>query len=242
MLKSLEKTLSFKECLCLEKKYLCKVVVVSKKQGVEKIQKAYAQGFRHFGESYLQEALLKQAALKKVCPDIVWHFVGNIQSNKLKLIVPNFSYLHSVGSLNIVNKIIAYKKSNSSLKSNLKIFLQVNISKDPKKSGFLLKKSHVHLNSETKIFASQDFLESIEAIKHTPQVYLQGFMTMPFLHSDLKRVEFDFQALQLLSLQYSKQAGYKLETSMGTSCDYKTALSVGTSWVRLGEIILGSRA
>ncbi|MBE8221683.1 MAG: YggS family pyridoxal phosphate-dependent enzyme [Bdellovibrionales bacterium] len=243
MLKTLNKNLSFNDCVALEKQHLCKIVVISKKQNIQTIQKAYKQGFRHFGESYAQEAILKQKALIKLCPDIIWHFVGGIQSNKLKLIVNNFSYLHSVDSLSILNKIILYKKKQhiqqgtNSNTNILKIFLQINISNDTKKSGFLV----TNLQDNTQVM-SKDFLESLSLINNFSEIYLQGFMTMPFLYNDLNKVESDFKKLQLLSLQYSKQMGHKLETSMGTSCDYKAALKSGSNWLRLGEIILGSRA
>lgn len=256
MLKPLGKSISFLDCLNLEKKYSCKIIVVSKKQKIETMEKAYAQGFRHFGESYVQEALLKQKVLKTTCPDIIWHFVGSIQSNKLKLIVPNFSYLHSVDSLSLVHKIITHTKKNTIPSKHLNIFLQINVSNDPKKSGFLLKKFSDdlkqnnlnqdklklgNLKQEDNPLLSEDFNKSVELIKNTTQIYLQGFMTMPFLYSDLTKTEQDFQRLKLLSVKYSKQVSYQLETSMGTSQDYKLALNAGAHWIRLGEIILGKR-
>ncbi|MBE8163175.1 MAG: YggS family pyridoxal phosphate-dependent enzyme [Bdellovibrionaceae bacterium] len=243
MLKQITPKLSFKNCVQLQEKYQCKVVAISKKQSVESIRQAYQQGFRHFGESYVQEALLKQEALQTLCPDIIWHFVGNIQTNKLKGIVSNFSYLHSVGSLKAVQKIIAYQDQLASLNQKpLKIFLQINISKDVKKSGFILTESMVN-SQQTKasFFSSPDFLKSLEAIKNTLHVHCQGLMTMPFLYSDLKQLERDFQKLQAISQHYSKQINDKLDTSMGTSRDYKLALNAGADWVRLGESIFGPR-
>lgn len=244
-----QQDLTYKNCVSLEEKYSCTVIVVSKKQSVEKMQKAYTQGFRHFAESYVQEALGKQEVLKQCCPDIVWHFIGNIQSNKLKWILPNFSYLHSVSSLKLVNKILDYKwsenKKNSVLnkeavckKNNL--FLQVNISKDSKKRGFLLKDNEFNLNK--RLEQGSDFLKSIDKINQSSQFVLKGFMTMPFFYTESQLIKVDFQKLQSLAIMYSKYLGYNLDTSMGISRDYSLALAAGSKWVRLGEILLGTRA
>lgn len=126
------------------------LLAISKKQSAEKIREAYNAGQKKFGESYLQEALAKQAILKDL--DIEWHFIGNIQSNKTKLIAQNFNWVHSVNRLSIAEKLNAHR---ASIQTPLNICIEVNI------------------DSPEDVFA---LAKNIAPLKH---LALRGLMIMP---------------------------------------------------------------
>ena len=192
-----------------------KILAVSKLQPTEKIEALYNEGQRDFGENYIQEALGKIESLKHL--DINWHLIGPIQKNKIKFLRKNFSYIHSVDSLQLAKKI-----SDAALQLNYvqKIFIQLNLAEEETKSGYQLHQ----FESEWPELSS---LKGISII---------GLMTMPPLENISEKNRVFFKKL--------KYIGNKLnltEFSMGTSHDYKIALEEGATWIRLGTTLFGER-
>ena len=195
-------------------------IAVTKKQPVSAIQEAINAGIRHIGESYLQEALNKQAELSD--QSICWHFIGQIQSNKCLLIAKNFSWVHSVSSLKVV-KLLA--KGRESSRSPLNICIQVNLCGETQKSGVLL-------NEVPKI---------IDGILDQPKLNLRGFMFIPPRVAAGVSLSSLFQTMFNLK-QHWVNKGVPLDVlSMGMSQDYELAIENGSNMVRIGSAIFGAR-
>lgn len=201
-----------------------RIVAVSKTQSIEAIEKLQTQGFQVFGENYVQEALIK--IVKH--PEYEWHFIGSIQTNKLKDIVGNFKLIHSVDRLSVVEKI---SKIAQDKKIEQEILLQVNFSKEETKSGFF----------------EEDLLKNFATILKMQGVIVRGLMVFPPLgNPELSRLDFRKGKLLLESLQ--RQIDPKVyknknfnELSMGTSHDYDIAIEEGSTLLRLGTILFGER-
>lgn len=190
-------------------------IAVSKNQPIEKIIEVYNQGYRHFGENYVQEAIEKIEALKHL--EITWHFIGSLQKNKIKYLKNNFEYIHSIESL---EQIEILNKKSEAIGWKQKIFLQVNLADEDSKSGWNEKNLVVHWD-KIRSFASIDVV---------------GLMTMPPLENDAENNRVYFTKL----VQLGKKLGLK-QFSMGTSHDYKIALEEGATWVRIGTALFGER-
>lgn len=194
-----------------------KVVAVSKLQPSDRIRELHLKtGHLDFGENYLQEATPKMVDLKDL--NLRWHFIGRLQKNKLRGIVGNFDYIHSVDSPALIQKIseIALEK-----KAEQKILLQVNLSKEETKGGF-----------EPR-FLEENFCNWVQ----TPFVKIVGLMTMPPLTSSVvEPTENYFSQLRQLAVRINVP-----ELSMGTSSDYQLALREGATMIRLGTILFGNR-
>lgn len=204
-----------KELFEVNKWQIGKLIAVSKLQPIEKIVELYNQGYRHFGENYVQEALDKVEALKNL--DITWHFIGSLQKNKIKYLKKNFKYIHSIESLEQI-KVLDQKSQAIDYVQN--IFLQVNLAEESTKSGW----------TESSLFAAWPQISKFTHIKCV------GLMTMPPLENEPENNRVYFKKL----VQIGKQLGVS-EFSMGTSHDYKIALEEGATWVRLGTILFGER-
>ena len=190
------------------------LLAVSKNQSVEKIREAFASGQTRFAENYLQEALLKQAAL----PDLVieWHFIGNIQSNKTKLIATHFDWVHSVNRFEIAQRLNHARDANHPLN----ICIEVNIDDEATKSGV----------------SSQDVSSLAEKIKSLPNLTLRGLMVIPE-----KNHAAAFEKTAALQQELIRN-GFLLDTlSMGMSADFEAAIAAGSTMVRIGTAIFGER-
>jgi len=192
------------------------ILAVSKGFKSQEIKTILDMGQNDFGESKFQEAFEKQLILKDFS-QIKWHFIGRIQSNKIRKIVQNFKYIHSVDSFEKLQKI-----SNISFeeKKNPSIMLQVKLSDDPTKGGF-----------------SPEVLKSkwIE-IQELKNIVLTGLMTInPKGISSKENLKL-FKKCRFLadSLQLP-------DCSMGMSGDWEEAIEAGSTWLRLGSIIFGER-
>ncbi len=194
-----------------------KIIAVSKLQPIEKINQLIDEGHFIFGENYVQEALDKIDQLNN--NKIEWHFIGSLQKNKVKFVVGQFAYIHSVDSLGLLQKIqqIAYEK-----KTIQKIFLQINIAKEISKGGF----APVELSQ---------ILNEIQSFDHIEVV---GLMTMPPLTENPEDVRPYFRELKSLGEKYFSKS---IQYSMGTSHDYQIAMSEGATMIRLGTILFGDR-
>ncbi|MCS6838727.1 MAG: YggS family pyridoxal phosphate-dependent enzyme [Bdellovibrionaceae bacterium] len=199
----------------------CRLIAVSKKQPISAILELYHAGCRDFGENYSQELIEKQFELKEI-NDIRWHFIGNIQKNKLKHLVGIVEYIHSVGSIDIARIIseIAEKKGLTQ-----KILLQLNLAHESTKNGF----------TEDELLR---FLPDIIAL---PNVEVVGLMTLPPLYNNHENVRPFFRQLRTLRDQLQNEYPSIKELSMGTSQDYLIAIEEGATMIRLGTLLFGPR-
>lgn len=199
---------------------IVQLITVSKTRSANEIRKAVAAGAFHIGENYLQEALDKQTELHD--ENIVWHFIGPIQSNKTQAIANNFDWVHSVDRLKIAQRLNDQRDVE---KAPLNICIQVNISNEASKSGVLL--------AELPALAQQ-----INAMSH---LTLRGLMAIPSPNQSEADLATDFSRMQN-SLDSLNQNGLSLDTlSMGMSGDIEIAIAAGSTMVRIGTAIFGPR-
>ena len=193
------------------------ILAVSKGFKSQEIKTIQNIGQNHFGESKFQEAFEKQLTLKDL-KQIEWHFIGQLQSNKIRKIVQNFKYIHSVDSFEKLQKIsnIAFEE-----KKNPSIMLQVKLSDDPTKGGF---------NPELLMLKWRE-------IQELKNIKLTGLMTINPRGLNPK------QNLELFKKCRSLADSFKLpDCSMGMSGDWEEAIDAGSTWLRLGSLIFGDRS
>ena len=195
------------------------LVAVSKLKPASDIEDLYKVGQRDFGENYVQELVDKQAALPS---DINWHFIGHLQSNKVKYIAPFVHLIHGVDSLKLLQEI-----NKQALKNNRVIdcLLQVHIAKEETKFGM----------------DAPELSAALEAAKLLPNVNIKGLMGMASFSDDQELVATEFKYLQGLftTHQFDKQPASIL--SMGMSADYPLAIAAGSNMVRIGSLLFGAR-
>ncbi len=194
------------------------LLAVSKtKPSIDLIQ-AYQAGQRHFGESYLQEALLKQKEL--ACYRITWHFIGPIQSNKTRAIAEHFSWVHSVDRLKIAQRLSEQRPAHL---PPLNVCIQVNISNEATKSGFSL----------------AELPEVIEKIHCLPNIKLRGVMAIPQPETDFTLQREPYRQLYQAVKALNKP---ELDTfSFGMTGDLNAAIVEGATVVRVGTALFGAR-
>ena len=191
----------------------------SKSQTVEQIEQAYENGVFHFGENYLQEAETKISKIEK---NIIWHFIGSIQTKKTKKIARLFDWVHTVDSLKIAEKL---NDARPSSRGPLNICLQVNIDNEETKSGIL--KEEI-----------DDFLTSLTSLKN---IKTRGLMIIPKPRHTAEEQSEVFSDLKL-KLDSLKSKFPELDTlSMGMSSDYLVAIQEGATILRIGTGIFGAR-
>lgn len=195
-----------------------RLIAVSKTQPAEAIRAAYVLGQRDFGENYLQEALDKQRQLCDL--DIVWHFIGPIQSNKTRAIAENFAWVHSIDRLKIAERLSAQRPAYL---PPLNVLIQVNISGEASKSG-----------AELAVLP-----ELARAVRSMPRLRLRGLMTLPAPTPDCAQQRQAFRTLR----EAMRGLGMpELDTlSMGMSDDLEAAVAEGATLIRLGTAIFGPR-
>lgn len=204
-----------------EKKYqrplgCVKLLAVSKGRSVEQILEAFDSGQIAFAENYVQEALAKQITLRDY--PIEWHFIGNIQSNKTKLIAEHFSWVHSVSRSIIAEKLNQYRPARL---LPLNVCIEVNVDQDLHKSGIM----------------PEQVFELAQAIHSLPNLVLRGCMVIPALTTDLTQQEKIFKKAADLQQRLIQQ-GFLLDTlSMGMSHDFEMAIKAGSTLVRIGTAI-----
>ena len=193
------------------------ILAVSKGFKSQEIMTIQNIGQNDFGESKFQEAFEKQLILKNL-KKIKWHFIGRIQSNKVRKIVQNFKYIHSVDSFEKLQKI---SNISAEEKKNPLIMLQVKLSDDPTKGGF---------NPELLILKWKE-------IKELKNITLTGLMTInPKGLSSKENIEL-FKKCRSLA-----DSLHLPDCSMGMSGDWEEAIDSGSTWVRLGSLIFGDRS
>ncbi len=196
------------------------LLAVTKKKPAADIRAAYQYGQENFGENYLQEAQSKMTELADL--DIVWHFIGPVQSNKTKTLASAFQWVHCVDRLKIAQRLNDHRPASMPL---LNICIQVNVDLEPSKSGI----------------APTEILALAQAIAHLPRLRLRGLMTIPAPRNDFEsqRKPFRLLAQALADLQAH---GFDCDTlSMGMSHDIQAAIAEGSTLVRIGTAIFGER-
>ena len=196
------------------------LMAVSKKQSSENIREAYQAGQKDFGENYLQESISKIHELHDL--EIIWHYIGSIQSNKSKLIAENYDWVHSIDKISTLKKINKYRDGFS---RKINICIQVNIDAEETKSG-------IYMNEV------EDFIKECNSMK---QVNIRGLMAIPKYQSNSDLKSKAFKKIKHLFDDLIKK-GYKLDTlSIGMSSDYEEAIESGSTIVRIGTAIFGER-
>ena len=209
------------------------LVAVSKTKPVEDILELYHLGQRDFGENYVQELVEKYEQLPK---DIRWHFIGHLQSNKVKLIAPFVSLIQSVDSKKLLKEINKEAKKNNRI---IDCLLQIHIAKEETKFGL---DEHELGEIRKATNYTNDTNEGNETYKN---IYIEGLMGMASFTDDKEIVRKEFGFLKSLFEKYSKlqTTNYKLQTiSMGMSGDYKMAIEEGSNMVRIGSLLFGKRS
>jgi pyridoxal phosphate enzyme (YggS family) len=194
------------------------LVAVSKIKPVEDILALYQLGQKDFGENYVQELVDKQA---KLPTDIQWHFIGHLQTNKVKYIAPFVHLIHGVDSLKLLKEI---NKQAAKCNRVIQCLLQVHIAQESTKFGFS--------------FQELQTLIIDEALNN---VQISGLMGMASLTDDTNKIQEEFSQLKsLFDTLKTKYPNFKT-LSMGMSDDYKIALAAGSNMIRIGSLLFGKR-
>ena len=200
------------------------LVAVSKTKPPEDILELYNLGHRDFGENYVQELVDKVVQLPK---DIHWHFIGHLQTNKVKLIAPFVQLIHGVDSLKLLKEINKEAAKNNRV---IDCLLQIHIAQEETKFGL----------DEDEL---TQVIEQVDRLKFA-NVRICGLMGMASFTDDKNMVRKEFRYLKTIFDKYTNQeaAGTKLQTlSMGMSSDYKIAVEEGSNMVRIGSLLFGKR-
>lgn len=203
-----------------------RIIAVTKTVPIPLMREAYGAGIRDFGESRLQEAIQKQQACADL-PDITWHLIGHLQSNKAKQALQHFQWIHSVDSLAIAER-LNQLSAELGLETAPKLCLQVKLRPDPNKFGW---------TTQTLI----EQLPQLHALKH---LSIQGLMTILPLNLSPTEQLTTFQSVKDLaqSLRQHPQTPLPItELSMGMSADYALAIQAGATMIRPGRILFGER-
>lgn len=195
------------------------LVAVSKLKPASDIEALYKLGQLDFGENYVQELVEKQAVLPA---NINWHFIGHLQSNKVKYIAPFVHLIHGVDSLKLLQEI-----NKQALKNNRVIdcLLQVHIAKEETKFGM----------------DAPELSDALEAAKHLPNVNIRGLMGMASFSDDQDVVASEFNYLHELFTTHHFNLQPTAVLSMGMSADYALAIKSGSTMVRIGSLLFGAR-
>jgi pyridoxal phosphate enzyme (YggS family) len=200
-----------------------RLVAVSKTFPVETVREAVDAGATILGENYIQEAREKIGALSS--SPVSWHFIGRLQRNKAKYAVGLFDLIHSVDSMRLAEEIDSQARKAGKIQ---KILIQVNIGRDPAKSGA----------------AAEETLSLAQEVSRFEALSVQGLMTMPPFFDDPQRVRPYFTALAELRdrIRSCRISGIGMdELSMGMTGDFEAAVECGATLVRIGTAIFGKR-
>ncbi|WP_299464903.1 YggS family pyridoxal phosphate-dependent enzyme [uncultured Microscilla sp.] len=203
-----------------------KLVAVSKTKPAEMIQQAYDTGWRRFGENKVQEMVEKHEALPK---DIEWHLIGHLQSNKVKYIAPFVSLVHGVDKAKLLKEV---DKQAAKCDRVINCLLQLHIAQEDTKFGLSFAEAR-------DILASEEFV----AMKN---VCVVGVMGMATFTDDKTQIRNEFRSLKIffdeIKTEFNHLPNVDLqEVSMGMSGDYEIAIEEGSTMVRVGSAIFGSR-
>lgn len=201
------------------------LIAVSKTKPESEVEAAYALGQRHFGENWAQEMKQKHEDLPK---DICWHFIGHLQTNKIKYIIPYVHLIHSIDSFHLLQEV-----DKQAVKSNrgVGVLLQFHVATEETKFGFSIEECEEMLQSP-----------AFSALKN---VEIRGIMGMASLTANTDQIHREFHTLhdyfvRLKTKYFANQESFK-EISMGMTGDYKIAIEEGSTMIRVGSAIFGER-
>jgi pyridoxal phosphate enzyme (YggS family) len=195
------------------------LLAVSKTRTSADIAALATAGQCHFGENYLQEALPKMDALKD--RDLVWHFIGPLQSNKTRHVAAHFDWVHSLDRLKVARRLSEQRPDHLPL---LNVCIQVNVDQEAGKQGVPI----------------AEVVDLAGAIVDLPRLRLRGLMAIPSAHSnDRNRAAFEKLAMTLATLPPTMSNVDQL--SMGMSDDFETAIACGATIIRIGTALFGPR-
>ncbi len=203
------------------------LVAVSKTKPVEDLKELYDVGQRDFGENYVQELVEKQLGLPT---DIRWHFIGHLQSNKVKYIIPFIHLIHGVDSLKLLMEINKQARKNN---REVDCLLQVHIAREETKFGFD--------QSELDTLMSSRLGE----LSELASVRICGLMGMASFTDDANKLNMEYKYLKSLFDRYAHLQSPNCDLkilSMGMSADYKIAIEQGSTMVRIGSLLFGERS
>jgi hypothetical protein len=202
-----------------------KVVAVSKTQSADTIQEVYDAGYRIFGENKAQELMEKQPALPE---DVEWHFIGHLQTNKVKFIVP---FVHLIQSIDRLKVLAEVNKQAEKVNRQIDCLLQFHIAEEETKFG-------LDLNEAMHILQSDEY-------KEFKNVRICGVMGMSTFTEDESVVRNEFRYLKQifdkLKMTFFSEDEFFKEISMGMSGDYSVAIEEGSTMIRIGSAIFGER-
>jgi len=197
------------------------LVAVSKTKSVEDIRELYELGQRDFGENYVQEMMDKYEKLPK---DLRWHFIGHLQSNKVKQIASFVQLIHSADSLKLLKEINKQAEKNNRI---IDCLLQVHIAEEETKFGF----NEEELNETIRQFGNSEMMN----------VRIVGLMGMASFTDKMNKVRKEFQYLKKIYDKLTTRSSQLKTLSMGMSSDYRIAIEEGSNMVRIGSLIFGDR-
>jgi len=197
--------------------------VVSKTFGPAAVREAVAAGERRFGENYVQEGIDKIAALADLRPQLEWHLIGPLQTNKTRVVAEQFDWVHTVDRLKLAQRLNDQRPVHA---RPLQVCLQVNICGEASKSGL----------------APGEVAAVARAVAALPRLRLRGLMAIPEPAATFEAQRAPHHALRALQLALNSQ-GLALDTlSIGMSADLEAAVAEGATLVRVGSAIFGARA
>lgn len=197
-----------------------KLIAVSKTFGTDDIEKVYNEGLRDFGENKAQELSAKYELLGD---KITWHFIGHLQRNKVRMIIPAASYIHSVDSLQLASEINKYAARNNKVQ---KVLLQVKTSGEETKFG---------IQSRSELFDLARYCKEFENIE------VEGLMTIAPLTENENEIRQSFKQLRKLKDDLNLNDFNLKELSMGMTSDFEIAIEEGATMLRIGSAIFGER-
>lgn len=196
------------------------LIAISKNQPKDKIIEAYNTGIIHFGENKAQELQRKSS---EIAENFIWHFVGHLQTNKVKYVINSAEYIHSVDSIKLADEI---SKRSGKIDKAQKILLEINTSEEASKFGLV---------------DEEEISKVAEYCKTLANVELCGFMTMaPFTDDELV-IRNCFVRLRELFDKFNKRGFGLNHLSMGMTNDYEIAIEEGATMIRIGTAIFGER-
>ena len=198
-----------------------RLLTVSKTKPVEAIEEAIAAGQTAFGENYVQEGVEKIAYFAQQ-PNLEWHFIGPLQSNKTRLVAENFDWIQTVDRLKIAERLSAQRPEN---KAPLNVLIQINISDEASKSGI----------------QPEELDELAKAMSQLPNLRLRGLMAIPKPESEPEQQKIALRKMQQLFDRLQAEFEGIDTLSMGMSDDMAAAIECGSTMVRIGTAIFGAR-
>ena len=196
------------------------LIGASKTKPANTIRTMFGYGLLHFGENYVNEAIKKQTDLEDL--DIIWHYIGKIQSNKTKLIAQNFDWIHGIDRLKIAQSLNHYNEKPTPLN----VLIQVNLDAEENKAG-------IHLEEATDL---------ANEISRLPQLTLRGLMALPQAREDFAGQQACLLQLKQTLNKINTLLNLDLDTiSAGMSNDLEAAIASGTTMVRVGTDLFGTR-